>query len=337
VPSPGPLHAPGVGGFEDEYGSENSPPSGRPRRSHPDARLAVVATEQHGVVARHQLVELGIGHRAIARRIAAGRLHRLYGGVYAVGHLRLRSEGGWLAAVLACGPGAALSHRAAAVLHGLLRRAPRDPDVTTARRTRTGVEGIRLHRVRRLDPADVTTVSGIPVTTVARTLVDLAEVLTPDLLARAVHEADHLRLLDMRAVDAAIGRVPGRRRVRALRKELERHRPVGTIRSELEHRFLDLCHGGDLPEPAMNSRIEVGGQLVEVDALWPEQGLVVELDGRAVHATALAFEADRARDAALTAHGLRVVRLTWRRVAGEPAEVLALLRTLLHRSGAGRI
>jgi very-short-patch-repair endonuclease len=294
--------------------------------------VASLATAQHGVVARRQLVELGIGPGAIAHRIATQRLHRLYAGVYAVGHLRLGREGRWLAAVLACGPESVLSHRSAAELWGLLGPSRGAPDVTTPKRTRTGVEPIRLHRARRLDPAEVTVESGIPVTSVARTLVDLAEVLAPDRLGRAVHEAEHLRLLDLRAVDAALGRVPGRQRAGALRRELEQRRPVSTIRSELERRFLDLCRAGDLPEPEMNSHLEVDGQLIEVDALWRDQGLVVELDGRAAHATARAFEADRARDAALTARGMRVVRLTWRRIAHEPGEVLGLLRTLLRGS-----
>ena len=170
---------------------------------------------------------------------------------------------------------------------------------------------------------------GIPVTTVARTLVDLSGGLTPDRMVRVVREADYLGLLDLDEVDAALARASGKRGTGVLRAVLDAHRPGTVVRSELEHRFLELCRKAGLPEPECNVPLQIKGRRYVVDCLWREQGVVVELDGAAAHASPRAFEADRARDAALTATGLRPLRFTWRAVIGRPGEVISLLGATL--------
>jgi len=201
--------------------------------------------------------------------------------------------------------------------------------VTTTNRSPRTLPGIQVHRARRLDAADVTTKDGIPVTTVARTLVDLTDVLTTDRLLRAIREAEYLRLLDIDTLIAAVQRANGRKRITELTKAIERHRPGQIVRKELEHRFLELLHKAGLPDPQTNVRTRTRRRTYEVDCLWPDEGVAVELDGRAAHARAAAFEEDRARDAALTATGLRPLRFTWRRLTEEPEDVLAELEATL--------
>jgi very-short-patch-repair endonuclease len=249
--------------------------------------------------------------------------------VYAVGHPRLTREGQWLAAVLASGPGAVLSHLDAAVLWGIHGWTTSKIDVTTARRSREGSEGIRLHRVRRLDGEEVTVRDGIPVTTVARTLIDLTDVLGRDRLTRLVREGEFMRLLDLDALDACLSRAHGRRRLGVLRAVLQQHRPGTIVRSEFEHRFLELCSEAGLPAPETNVRMKVRGRRYEFDCLWREPGVIVELDGRPAHDNPRAFEIDRARDAALIAAGLRPLRYTWRRMSDDRTSVLAELRQVL--------
>jgi hypothetical protein len=231
-----------------------------------------------------------------------------------------------MAAVLACGPEAMLSHHSAAALWELRPTARSAVDVTAPGRTRHGRPGITFHPVRRLDPVDRARLDGVPVTTVARTLFDLAEVLAPRQLERAFEQAERLRLLDLRAINNLARRSRGRHGLRALSALLaERREPAPATRSELERRFLDLCHTAGLPRPAVN--IVVSG--LEVDAVWPDQRLVVELDGHAFHHTRAAFERDRLRDATLQLAGYRVLRVTHRRLEREPATVAETVRALL--------
>ena len=287
--------------------------------------IATLAARQHGVVARRQLEALGFTAPGIKHRVACGRLHPVHRGVYAVGHASLAPRGWQLAAVLACGAGALLSHRSAAALWGLLPTARPLMDVTSGR-SRRGGRGIALHRVRRLDPSDRAKRDGIPVTSVARTLLDLADVVPPTLLERAFEEAERLSLLDACAIAAACDRGVGRRGVTRLRALVTAHRPpVALIRSELERRFVGLCRRARLPLPAMN--VVVAG--LEVDAVWPDRRLVVELDGHAFHRTTAAFERDRERDATLALAGFRVVRFTYRRLDTEPEAVAGIVRALL--------
>jgi predicted transcriptional regulator of viral defense system len=291
--------------------------------------LARLAASQHGVVSRAQVVRLGIQGSAIERRVARGRLHRLHRGVFAVGLPHPARDGRLLAAVMAAGPGAAVSHVDAAAAWALMNPGLGAVHVTTPRRSRTGPAGIRLHRVRCLDDDEVTSIRGIPVTTVARTVIDLTDVLGTQRLARVLREADYLRLLDLSAVDGAMVRAHGRKRLANLEAALEIHRPTTVLRSELEHRFLALCRPAGVPEPELNVRIRVGGRSYEVDCLWRRQRLVVELDGATAHETRRAFESDRERDAALVAAGFRSLRYTWRRVARQPEAVMREVRSAL--------
>ena len=285
-----------------------------------------MADAQWGVVARRQLVMAGVSERVIHGELANGRLVPLHRGVYAVGHRRLRREGRWLAAVLAV-RGSVLSHRDAAGLHGIRPANHAKIDVTVGRRARDH-EGIRVHHARSLDARDTTTVEGIPTTTVARTLVDLAAVVPADHLVKALRRAEELRALDVAGLRDAMGRTRGRRGSghRALNDALAEFEALATTvtRSSLEDAFLRLVDRAGLARPRTNALIEGN----EVDAVWREQRLAVELDGWRHHHARHAFERDRERDAALTAAGWRVVRFTHRQVVDRPDRVVEVLRRL---------
>jgi Protein of unknown function (DUF559) len=230
-----------------------------------------------------------------------------------------------MAAVLACGDDSVLSHRSAAALWGLAAAAASRVDVTTGR-TRQGHGGIALHRPRRLDREDCTVRDGIPVTTVVRTLLDLAEVVERRQLARAFEAAERLQLLDVAAISGLRDRSTGRHGLRPLREVMsEHHGPLPDTRSQLERLFVGLCRDAGLPLPATN--VCVSG--FEVDAVWPDRHLIVELDGYEFHRTRRAFERDRARDIQLQLKGYRVLRVTFRRLADEPAAVADAIRLLL--------
>ena len=282
-----------------------------------------------------QLRALGLSPRGATHRAARGSLHRLHAGVFAVGHADLTPEGRRLAAVLRCGPSAVLSYRSAAAAWGFRHSARKLIEVTTPRRSRTAPAGVQLHVTRSMPREDVTHLRNVPITTVARTLIDLASVLSPSALARAVHEAEFLRLLDVAAVEDALARANGRRGTGALRAVLSQPSP-GPTRSVLEDRFLALV-SGRLPAPQLNVPVQVVGERIEVDAAWHGPRVAVELDGAAAHRTRRAFHRDRARDLALAAQGWVVVRLTWQQVTGEPEWVLRELSQLLAvRGGAER-
>jgi hypothetical protein len=291
-----------------------------------DLGLAALADEQHGIVDYDDLVGFGLGRGAIHHRSRTGRLHRLYRGVYAVGRKTVSRKGRWLAAVRACGPEAVLSHRSAAALWGLLPDARAAIDVTVPGRTRRGSGEIVVHNVRRLHGDDRCRRENIPVTSLARTLLDLAGVVPPSRLARAIDAAERLRLFDLRAVDELCERSRGRRGLRALNEAIRRHRPTAPLtRSELERRFVALCDQAGIPRPAMN--LFVAGY--EVDAAWLDDGLAVEVDSFEFHRTRAAFEADRRRDAALQRAGVRVLRVTDGRLNDDPAGVADDLCALL--------
>jgi very-short-patch-repair endonuclease len=298
--------------------------------THPDLRIARIAAKQHAVVSRRQLLAVGVSDDGIGVRVARGALHRVHVGVYAVGHPPLTQEARWMAAVVACGQGAFLSYLDAAALWDFYDGAGARIHVTV--RWRRNVDGLILHRTRRLDPDEVTEKDGIPVTTVARTLVDLTEVLSEDRLLRAMREAEFKRLLDLTALNAAVERAHGRRRLTALKRAIAMHQPGQIVRGELEHRFAELVRGARLPAPETNVPIETPRATYILDCYWPDHGLAVELDGRDAHQRQLAFESDRRRDAALSAIGLRLLRFTWQRVNYEPDEVLADLTAAMKRS-----
>ena len=288
-----------------------------------ERELAVLAGRQRGVIAQYQLRELGFTRSGIQRRLAAGRLHRIHQGVYAVGHTVLSTQGRLMAAVLACCPGAVLSHRHAAALWGLHRTSRAVIDVSTTRRLR-GRPGIEVHHVRRLDPSDRTVRDGIPVTSVARTLLDFAEVAEQRQVERAIDEAERLRLFDLSAINALIARSTGRRGLKPLQAVLANASEPPATRSELEHRFAAFCRDAGLPQPAFN--IMVAGY--EVDAVWEDRKLVVELDSWSFHGGRQAFEADRERDTALQLARYRVVRVTWRKLTRQPDQLANDLRAL---------
>jgi very-short-patch-repair endonuclease len=287
-----------------------------------DERVAALAERQHGVVAARQLAELGMGRPAVRHRVARGRLHPLYCGVFAVGHRALGKNGRWMAAVLACGPGAVSSFRGAA---GIWRLLPYFWLEVTVPKRRRGPKEITVHH-SPLAPDEVTTENGIPVTTVPRTLLDLAAVLPGRQLEKALNESEVRQHTDPLSLPDLMERHPHQSGIRVLRELLGHLRLGGTItRSELEARFRDFIRLHKLPIPLFNAPI-LG---FECDCAWPAQRLVVELDGHAVHHTRAAFERDRARDRVLIAAGWRVVRITWRQLLHEPEKIAADLRTML--------
>lgn len=290
--------------------------------------VAALAERQYGVVSRAQLLELGVGPSSIGRRLAHRRLHRLHNGVYALGHRTLTREARWLAAVLAGGPGAVLSHRSAATLWGILPVPGRRPEVTVGA-GRHGGSDVDVHRCA-LERDERAAVDRIPVTTVSRTLLDLAAVVAPDHLERALREAEARHLGDATSLRGLLARYPRRRGTATLRRILAAdHVGDGITRSVLEDRFLALVDKAALPRPKLNHHVDAAGRLLECDCVWRPQRLVVELDGHATHGRRTAFESDRARDRALAAAGWRVVRVTWRQLLGEAPALTADLRCLL--------
>jgi very-short-patch-repair endonuclease len=232
-----------------------------------------------------------------------------------------------MAAVLACGEGALLSHRDAATLWRLLPTSSSNIHVAVPGRSRVGPPGILLHLPRRSAAEDRSIEDGIPVTSVARTLLDLAEVAPRRHLERALEQAERLELFDLRAVERLIDRSHGHHGLRALNASLRDYRETPLTRSELERAFLELCEEAGLPRPQVN--ICIAG--MEVDMVWPEHRLVVELDGHDFHRTRIAFERDRARDAILQVAGYRVLRITYRRLVRAPEGVVHAVRSLLDR------
>jgi very-short-patch-repair endonuclease len=279
--------------------------------------VAWIAARQRGLVTTAQLLAVGITESGISRRVAAGRLHRVHRGVYLVGHPVPPPLAMELAAVLACGPAAVLSHRPAAVLAGFMTPGDGPIDVTVAgpdRRRR----GVRVHRARGLLECDVIVVHGIPVTTPARTLLDLADVQPSRPLQRAFDEAERMGLVTRREIEELLRRSPGRHGASRLGSLVADGSEPALTRSEAEERMLALIRKGGLPTPRVNAR--AAGH--EVDFLWPDHGLVLEVDGYAFHSGRAAFERDRLRDADLAAIGLRVVRTSWRQLTREPEAVL---------------
>jgi predicted transcriptional regulator of viral defense system/very-short-patch-repair endonuclease len=301
-----------------------------------DARIAELAARQHGVVSRGQVLAAGIAPTTLRDRVGRGQLVPLHRGVYAVGHAHLRREGHWLAAVLAAGPGAVLSHRDAAALHAL-RPSNRPRIELSTPRERKPTAKLDVHARRALAADDVTAVDGIPVTTVARALVDLAEVLSHQALMKALGKAERQGKLDVVGIEQALARVRGRRggsgaKLRAALAELA---AAGTTmtRSALEDRFLCLLDAHDLPRPATNRHIAG----YEGDAVWTTARLVVELDGWDAHKTRRAFQHDRAKGNAIQAAGYVLLRFTHDDVARRPNEVAAQIAARLSpTSGSAR-
>jgi hypothetical protein len=269
-----------------------------------DARLAAIAARQHGLVTSAQFAGAGLGYAAVSNRVATGRLHRYHRGVYGLGHRPVSREAAWMAAVLACGAGAVLSHLSAAVLWSIWRRRVTGIDVL-APRGRRGAPGVRVHDCRRLDRRDITTREHIPTTTVARTLVDLTDILTPHQLANAIHEAAFRHRFNANATRSAMQRANGRRHLHRLEDALALNAAgsAGT-RNGLEDRFLSLTAQLGLPPPLVNTQVHE----IEVDFHWPDRGLCVEVDGGG-HARPRTQREDHERDGTFERAGYRVLRL----------------------------
>jgi very-short-patch-repair endonuclease len=291
--------------------------------------VLALAAQQHGVVTRGQLRELGIGDAAIDHRLQRGRLHRVHRGVYAVGRPQLARLGTLMAAVLTCGPDAALSHEQAAEVHGIRARRSGPIEVTVppgAARTRPG---LRTHR-SALRGGERVIRHGIPATAPVRTLVDLATRLPPSELERAVGEADRLDLVDPERLRRALDAMGRRKGVAALRKVLDR-RTFVMGHSDLERRFARIVRSAGLPLPKSQRRVGLG----RVDFFWPDLDLVVETDGLRYHRTAAQQAVDRRRDQAHAAAGRTPLRFTHGQVAFESAHVATVLTAVMQRLEAG--
>jgi len=284
--------------------------------------IARLAGRQFGVIAWWQLITLGLDRGAIAHRLLIGRLHPLHFGVYAVGHPHVGRPGRLMAAALAFGPGAVLSHRTAAEIWGILRLTITRPHVTSAQRTFHGRPGIVLHRVRRLAPELTTTVDGLPVTTVPRVLLDLAGERDLRPLRRAWEGAQRERLLDIDEVIHLCANSPGRR-IKPLKVLIAEATDAPDTKSELEDRFTDFLGNYDLPHAQRN--VLVAGY--EVDAHFPGTGLIVELDGKHWHWHRR--EQDSERDADLHIANYVVYRITWQALTKHPERTAEKIRRLL--------
>ena len=268
-----------------------------------------------------ELLDCGLTRKEVLGRAARGQLHRVHRGVYAVGHPGLSQLGRWLAAVKACGPGSLLCRHAAGMHYGFLMLEDHDPQVMATARRR--VEGVRTYRTRELHELDRWRHSGIPVTTVERTLLDLAATLSDRGLRRAMSRAQSLRLTSPRSLAAILDRTrarPGRNRyARVLASG-----PPAT-RSELEDRLHDLIDAGAFARPEYNVPLIIDGRRLIPDVRWPAQRLVVEADSREWHGNPQARADDAERQALLEAAGERVIRVTWEQATAHVAQTCARL------------
>ncbi|MGH2961347.1 MAG: DUF559 domain-containing protein [Solirubrobacterales bacterium] len=287
-------------------------------RARRERAIAELAARQRGVVTRAQLLDAGLTAHAIDHRLRSARLHALHRGVYLVGHAVVADGARELAAVLACGPRAVLSHRSAARVWRVLAGPADELEVTVVGRDPGRKRGIRIHCVAALARRDVRMLGGIPITSAARTLLDLAAVVAPRELERALAEAEARRLTRRTDLTFLLARAGPRPGVRALRALLDSDDGPALTRSEAEERFLALIRAAELPAPEVNVRIGAH----EVDFLWRHQRLIVEVDGFAFHSSRVAFERDRRRDAELVVLGFRVVRITWRQIVEQPEAVV---------------
>jgi hypothetical protein len=280
----------------------------------------VLRAARHCVITFDQLRALGLSADEIDYRADVGRLHRKYTEVFAVGRPDLPLDGVFLAAVLACGPKAILSHRSALRKWGLRGGGTYRIDVTAPRSIKPK-RGIRLHRPLHLDALDTSIVDGIPITSIAQTLLDVAAPSYRFNVGKLLHEAAVQELLDMRAIWAVLARSP--RAPGARRLDWASREEVPFTRSELEEAALSLFRSFSVPEPETNEWVWDGEKLVEVDFLWRKLGLIVEVDGGRYHSTRWRRRQDAAKTAALRAQGWTVIRFADVEINGTPAQVAA--------------
>jgi hypothetical protein len=282
------------------------------RQLAPDHEIARLATAQHGIVGRRQLIALGLTAQFVDRAVQRGRLQLVHRGVYAVGHRALTIEGRWMAATMATG--GVLSHASAAAAWDLRPLGTGAIHVTVRHTGRQRRAGVRLHRSRTIESSDTTTHRNIPLTTPARTIIDLARTLEGRPLESALDRAEQRRLLDF----AELHRRPIPPSLQAV---LSLYTPGSPTRSELEERFIRLCDDHGLPRPEVNTRIEG----FEVDFVWRGRRLIVEVDGYAYHRSPSSFEDDRERDVVLKVAGWQVLRFTWTQITRRPGWVARAL------------
>lgn len=291
-----------------------------------DEVIERLAGAQHGVVARWQLKAAGVGRGAIEHRVRMRRLSSLYPGVYGVGPVRGIRAGEW-AALLACGETAVLSHHTSADLQRLLGGGDGREriEVSVLRGHRELGRGVRIHRVSRLAADETTVHEGMPITTAARTILDLAPTFDEAGLERLIARAERLRLTDCAELSRLLARHPRRQGRRMLLAVLSHAGGPALTRSEAESRFLALVRRARLRAPSTNQNV-LG---YEVDFVWHHERLIAEVDGFEHHSSRRSFEADRSRDADLTGQGYRVIRLTWRQLTAEPeASIVRVARAL---------
>jgi hypothetical protein len=300
------------------------------RRREREVRVLKLAKQQHGAVSLSQLRSLGLTDSNVLYRVSTGRLHRIHCGVYALGRPDLPAKGRWMAAVLACGPGAVLSHPSGGALHGIRQSAATQIDVTVTRPYLPTHRGIRAHRHTELTAADITEVDGIPVTSVPRTLLDLATTLTQPQLEHACEQAVLEGVFDLNAIGELLARSHGRRGVRRLRAALARGDLGANMpASGLERRFRDLCSGAGLPPPEINRYLLLGDEYHKVDFLWRRQRVVIEVDSDRYHSTGWQRRRDAKRDTLLLAHGYASGRVTEEDIDQRPQQAVQTAATLI--------
>lgn len=292
--------------------------------------VAELARAQHGIVGRGQLLGLGIDSDAVKRRVRAGRLHPIYPGVYAVGHTAITKRGRWMAAVLASGEGAVLSHASAVGLWGIWGSGAGEAHVTVPRKTRSQ-RSIRRHFFVLPDD-ERTVLAGIPTTSAARAVLDLAADKGAAAAESALREMEYLRIYGPVSLPALLERYPRHKGTPIVRVCLERlaDDPGGRIRSDLEEAFLPFLDSHQIPRPRLNAWISIDDDRFQIDCLWPDAKLIGELDGFKSHGTKRAFRKDRRRDRRLGARGYHVVRITEDQILAEPREVAADLLALIY-------
>jgi very-short-patch-repair endonuclease len=283
-----------------------------------DEKIAAIARLQRGRVARRQLRAAGLSYKVIAAAVRRGALIPLPGAVFAVGHFGASELAEETAALLACPEGAALSHRTAAKLWDM---APADGivDIVVPEGAKTRADGFRIHRSRGLEPRDIRIRKGLPVTSPARTLLDEADDRTPRQLELEFDRAIVSRIMRTDDLAELLGRTRGRRGSAPLRALLERQHGTTRTRSGAEELFLDLVRQARLPPPQTN--VKVAGY--EVDFLWPEQNLIVEVDGYCFHSTHRVFHRDHRKDADLRTAGFHVIRVSFEQLERQPFAVIA--------------
>lgn len=289
-----------------------------------------VGSVQDSVIARSQLLELGFSGSAVQRRIDAGLLWPVLKGVYAIGRRDLGERGWWMAGLLACGKGSALSSWSAASCWDIAESQSGTPHICTLDRSKRSHGCLVVHRPRYLSSEDLAIHRGLPVTSVARTLLDVASEASDARLRAYLDRAETLRIFDRAEFDDLLARAGGHRGRARLVRCMPTAEPQVT-RSELERLFVELCRRFSIPLPEMNA--VVGGY--EVDAYWPSAGLVVELDGFEFHGSRRSFESDRRRDLALGALGIETMRLSYTMVVDGPTDVAEAIGATLRRPRRG--